>query len=80
MQLHVLEVGVGCHQLTSTLKAPIWNPVKPSLTVSTSPPVEATIGTCSKVVQFCKLNVSSIIKNTIKSEPSDKYWAYKKEV
>lgn len=31
--------------ITSTLKEPIWNPVKPSLTVSTNPPVEATIGT-----------------------------------
>lgn len=39
------------HFLTSTLNAPIWNPVNPSLTVSTSPPVEATIGTCCEVTQ-----------------------------
>lgn len=50
--------ALACHReaekirfLTSTLKSPIWNPVKPSLTVSTSPPVEATIGTCCEVTQ-----------------------------
>lgn len=30
----------------------MWNPVNPSLTVSTSPPVEETIGTCRKHLLF----------------------------
>lgn len=44
---NVKYIGVA-RSLTSTLKDPIWNPVNPSLTVSTSPPVEATIGTYTK--------------------------------
>lgn len=45
--------------LTSTLKLPIWNPVNPSFTVSTSPPVEETMGTCERVVCEIK-HVSSM--------------------
>jgi len=30
----------------------MWNPVNPSLTVSTSPPVEETIGTWGKHLLF----------------------------
>jgi hypothetical protein len=37
---------------TSTLKEPMWNPVTPSSTVSTSPPVDEQMGICQKNCSF----------------------------
>lgn len=48
MSMHQHDDSLGKSFLTSTLKGPMWKPVQPSLTVSTSPPVVEHMGGCTK--------------------------------